>query len=262
MFTAMRTNTDGEKPPRSPEAEAFKGKMRALAALHAKLHADLAFAKREVAFGKLGPDSLQQIFRQLRNVMVPLLGLSSLSDIYERITEERGWDKPHDDAPMSPSQANDPDEKFRLQSVRDWHDIMQILRAPFRSITQTVDEGLEHILIVLQLAPRPKKGFKGDDVESKGSQPGPGHKDFAMSLDQRIQAFDKEKRDVLRRWCFMHDMDLPEDFFEQPKSAEYSSPKWLSEDQASPQRGAYRRQLYLSLYVSPFKHSCQATLPS
>lgn len=226
----------------SPQLKALRGALAGLTALHGKFAIDLTFAKREIAWGKLGPDDLQQCFRHLRATMLPVLGLSQVANVFERIAEEKGWDHP---APKG--DPEDPDEILRLQSVEDWHIIMKTLREPFSDFAATLDEGLAHVLYVLQLVKQPKQDQ--DDVEAKGDQPKPGQKDYTAYFERKITDFSNEKRNMLMKWCKLRDIELAPDFFEHPETAAYDAPEWYKKRTASESRSIYRRQLYVVLYM-------------
>ncbi len=55
-----------------PEARALKASVASLTALHGKLHSDLPFGKREIAYGKLGPEDLDELFKQFQAILIPL----------------------------------------------------------------------------------------------------------------------------------------------------------------------------------------------
>jgi len=250
VFAPHRVNTAGEEVPGSKEAEAFKAKMRALGALHAKLTMDLPFAKREIAIGKLGPDDLQRLHRMLRLVMLPTLGLSSMSDVFQRIAEDRGWDRSKSFANVPLSEAQDESEEVRIESVIEWHELMKRLRQPFGSITQTIDEGLEHVAITLQLAPKRNERSAEDGAEAAGTTPQPGEKDFAAYYDHQSQQFLESKKEMLRAWCAIHDIELPPNFFEDPYAKDFRAPPWMNEDASvSSDRKRLRRQLFMCLYM-------------
>ncbi|KAF2161411.1 hypothetical protein M409DRAFT_69769 [Zasmidium cellare ATCC 36951] len=246
MFAAQRTNTAGEKPPRSKEAQEFKEKVQGLAALHAKLGADLPFAKREIAMGKLGPDDIQECYRQFRLVMVPTLSLSSLSDIFERVAEDRGWDRSVNLASTSLDEAPNDQEKIRIEAINEWHELMSKLREPFDMVSKTIDDGLQHVLLTLQLI---KPAKKGSDVEANGNVPQPGEKAFTTYFESKYREFGESKKTMLRGWCHIHDIDLPEDFFENGDHADFDAPKWMQEGILSEPHRRLRRQLFLCLYI-------------
>jgi hypothetical protein len=55
-----------------PEAKALKASVAGLTALHGKLYGDLPFGKREIAYGKLGPDDLDDLFKLFQAIIIPL----------------------------------------------------------------------------------------------------------------------------------------------------------------------------------------------
>ncbi|KAL2357495.1 hypothetical protein BJ546DRAFT_964334 [Cryomyces antarcticus] len=256
MFTPPTLDGEADnaeqKKKRRPEAEALKTAVAGIAALHGKLHGDLPFAKREIALGKLGPDDLHEMGKMLRSIMLPIVGLSSVIDIFERIAESRGWDRPLD---RSSDASHVPTDEEHAAAVENWHNIMQTLHEPFAMITEVIDEGLHHVLLTLQLIKPPKKSKKGgkgsnkaDDVEARGDIPRPGEKGFAEYLDRKTQDFHKSKEMTLRLWCQQTGIQLSPSFFEHPRTAQYRLPediKYESDDQHQ----RHQRQLYLVLYM-------------
>lgn len=55
-----------------PEAKALKGAVASIITLHGKLYGDLPFAKRETAYGKLGPKDLDELFKLFQGILIPL----------------------------------------------------------------------------------------------------------------------------------------------------------------------------------------------
>lgn len=239
----------------SPEAQAIHTAVTKLTELHAKLHQDLTFAKREIAYGKLGPDDLQTVFRHLRYVMFPVVGLGFVVEIFERLSDHNKWNTPLDRAG-----ADVPDE-VRERVVREWNEIMRAVHDPFRSMIQSIDEGLEHVLYSLELGKPPKKtaaakngANNGDDVEAS-SVPKPGDRGFAPYLERRLREFKVAKRLALQTWSEEKGIKLPPDFFERPSSAHgdiREIPRNVSPGDPSVSRDRSWRQLYLFLYVSTF----------
>ncbi|GES64700.1 MFS transporter [Aspergillus terreus] len=231
----------------SPEAEAIRTAVHKLTELHAKLHADLTFAKREVAYGKLGPDDLQAIFRHLRNVMIPVVGLSFVVDIFQRLSEYNKWNQPID-----PTMTDMPD-LLRHRAVQEWNDIMRAVHDPFKDMIQSVDDGLQHASFVLKLAKPPKQKTDAD-VESSASAPkAPGEKGFATDFERRLKDFKIAKRIALRTWSEDKGIELPKDFFERPTSAAMNIKDVPGE--SSTMRDRSRRQLYLFLYMEQLLNS-------
>ncbi|PNS19552.1 hypothetical protein CAC42_7396 [Sphaceloma murrayae] len=246
MFT--RTPTGLPDRPRTPQAQAIKDIMAALGALHGKLSVDLALAKREVAIGKLGPDDLQELFRRLRSLLLPITGLSSVTDIFERITEEYGWeDLTPDQRPLD--EIENANERRRAEAIRDWQQLSGMLKDPFSKIVRHIDGGLAHVLLVLELAPMPKKS--GDDVEDKGQlPPEPGDVGYTSYMGEQVHAFSSKKSNLLRDFSELRNIKLPPNFFEQPRTASFEAPEWYYQNAGeSEKRTKYRRQLFLVLYM-------------
>jgi hypothetical protein len=248
MFAAQRTTPAGFKPARSPEAEVFATQVQALSATQGKLAIDLAFAKREVAIGKLGPDDLQELFRLLRETMTPAIGLSCMSDIFERTSEERGWDRSVSFANVDLTDAANETERARIQAIAEWHELIRLLKEPFASISEAIDEGFEHILLTLQFKKPAKHSATEDSHEAVGDLPRPGDKDFAAAFHKRINDFQKSKELMLRGWSRMHGIELPDDFFSDP-SVNFNAPEWMNANNLTEDRRRLRRQLMVLLYI-------------
>lgn len=226
-----------------PEVEAVKKVMAAITELHGKLHGDLPFAKREVAFGKLSPDDLAEMVKLLRGIMIPILGLSSIIDIFGRFAELNNWNTDHDAE----------SEELRKKVVHEWNEIMTAVHEPLSKIIEVMDQGLEHVLLTLQFVKPPKKnagssGGESDDVEAKGNAAQPGDKGFADHLDKQSEEFYQGREMTLRLWCERKGIRLAPDFFQHPATASYDESLEIKQE---PPRVHQRnqRQLYLLLFM-------------
>ncbi|KAK3618008.1 hypothetical protein LTR56_024918 [Elasticomyces elasticus] len=249
MFAPHRVNTAGDEVIGSKEADALKAKVQALLALHAKLSVDLPFAKREVAIGKVGPDDLQDITKRLRQVLVPIVGLSSMSDLFQRIAEGRGWDRNLDLSQASAEEVPQ-GEKVRFDSIQAWHHLMKTLHGPYNQATQAIKEGLQHVAITLQLAPQQAARQADDAVESAGDEPAPGEKGFAAYYERRSNDFANTRKIMLRSWCEVHGIELPQTFFDDPYQTDFEAPGWMNGDPMSLGRQQLRRQLFVCLHLA------------
>lgn len=237
----------------SPEAEAIRGAVRQITDIHAKLHGDLTFAKREIALGKLGPDDLQAIFRHLRQIMIPVVGLSFVVDIFQRMSDYNRWNKPIDlNEPVVP-------EDVRRRVVHEWNEIMRAVHDPFAVMIQTIDEGLLHTSYVFRLTKTPKRRAtakseddnsteQDKDVEARADNTAPGEKAFIEYFEKKLREFGSAKRLALQTWAEEKGVTLPPDFFDNPASAEMPTADLL--DTSATQKERSQRQLYLFLYVS------------
>jgi len=236
----------------SPEAEAIRGAIRQITDVHAKLHGDLSFAKREIALGKLGPDDIQRIFRHLRQIMIPVVGLSFVVDIFQRLSDYNRWNTPIDPNAQPISQD------IRDRVVHDWNDIMKAVHDPFSTMIQTIDEGLLHTAYVFRLSKPPKRTAEanpsntesnvgGKDVEASAQSTAPGEPGFAEHFQTKLGDFRSAKRIALETWAEDKGINLPPDFFEHPSSVESLKGDFF--DASASHQDRSRRQLYLFLYV-------------
>jgi hypothetical protein len=67
------------------KAADLKGASVSLLGLSGKLRDDVVFARREMAFGHLGSSDVNEICRLLREIMLPISGVSTVADISDRL---------------------------------------------------------------------------------------------------------------------------------------------------------------------------------
>ncbi|KAJ4362531.1 hypothetical protein N0V83_010625 [Neocucurbitaria cava] len=226
------------KAEMKPEIAAVKKTIGALQELHGKLTADLPFAKREIAYGKLTPDDFQTIYKHLRLISLPVMGLASVMDLFERGAEINHWD----------GEANEYDEEQRRKTVSEWNELFQFLHEPLDNIFQTLDDGLAHVLMRMQLVkpPKKKKGQNQEDTEAKGDAIKPGDKDFAAHLEKQAAIFSRAKEPTLRRWVESKGIKLSDDYFSSSEAIDEETLKLLP---SVTTRKRDQRQLYTVLYV-------------
>ncbi|KAF2861628.1 hypothetical protein K470DRAFT_214617 [Piedraia hortae CBS 480.64] len=249
-FALHRINTAGEEDTaQSAEAKYFHTKVNELSALHAQLGAELPFAKREISLGKMGPDNLESLFKHLRLIMLPTVSLGSIQQVFLRVGEERGWDLSADFSHVEPDMTEDESDRKRAQAVQEWNTLMKQLRTPFNQITQTINDGIQHVAIVLHID-KHQKARNDDNLAEQGkAHPQPGDGDFARHYDNCTREFLNSKKEMLRTWCKMHNIQLPADFFEDPARKGFRAPEWMNLSNESPERKWLRLQLFLCLYL-------------
>jgi hypothetical protein len=234
----------------TPEAKALKGAIAGLTALHGKLHGDMPFGKRETAWGKLDAKDLDEIFTLFRNILIPLIGMSTITDIFERIAERRGWTKSHQNSFDRTEAWEHCDEAEKLKEKAVWNEVMKALHEPFAIAAVAMDEGMEHAGLVLEILPKPKKKKKDEDEEAKGTDPKPGDIDFAKYLERKMVDFYRKRGDTLKAWA--REKGLAEDRFDAAKSIPPDA------DNFTPDEAQHRRdqqQLYLILYMKHLLYS-------
>ncbi|KAL2854756.1 hypothetical protein BJX68DRAFT_232518 [Aspergillus pseudodeflectus] len=234
----------------TPEAATIRKAVQKITELHGKMSGDLTFAKREIAIGQLGPDDLQSIFRHLRQTMIPVVGLSFVVDIFERLSEYNRWNEPID-----PSTVISVD--LRDRAVHEWNEIMSAVHDPFVSMIQTIDEGLQHVGLTMKLTKPPKTTKPASDPEASAN-PLPGDKGFRTHLEKKLSDFKIAKRLALRAWSEEKGITLPPDFFEHPATAHLEMEDLPIDGSANRDRA--RRQLYLFLYMDQLLASAGHTV--
>ncbi|KAL8725801.1 MAG: hypothetical protein Q9166_007132 [cf. Caloplaca sp. 2 TL-2023] len=70
-----------------PEAKALKATVAIPGEVHGKINAGMAFAKREIAFGKLDASEISELIKLLRQIMLQIIDMSSVANIFYRIAE-------------------------------------------------------------------------------------------------------------------------------------------------------------------------------
>lgn len=235
-----------EEPKLRPEVEAVKKLTATFTALHAKLHGDLPFAKREIAYGKMTPEDFENIYKHLRSIMMPMVGLGSLVDLFERVADLAHFEEGDGES--------SPDPELRSNMVRDWNDLMRFLHDPLSDIIASMDQGLEHVLLRFELIKpqKTKKGAPSVDPEARGGLVKPGDAAFAAHFEAQSDAFYAGKETTLRHWLESKGIKVRDDFFKNPDNHEDPDNVCL---QRMPTRQRQQRQLYVVLYIVFLLHS-------
>lgn len=182
------------------EATALRNTVTGVRELLGKLQADLAFAKRDVSWGKMEPCDLQKMYMYLRACAVPVMGMSTVIDIFQRLAKRRNW--------ITDGQTADDELSEKSEDKRIWNEVMRQLHEPFEVLSEIVDQGLEHAGILLELLPKPKNskqaknGEAADalDVEANGGLVRPGDANFVQILEKKIEVI-RVSTQVTRQNC-------------------------------------------------------------
>jgi hypothetical protein len=235
--------------PLRPEAKAVQASISGLAGIHGQLQANLPFAKQEIGFDKFGPEELKEINRLLRNIMLPIAGFGSMTQILKQIALSFDWTKEHI-AKFSEEERLD-----REKAITEWNLNMQLVHEPMETVMQAMDEAIEHIMLTLQFKASPKSGkatAESGDMEAGAESTAPGQPGFAAYLEKKITDFNQGKQLTLIEWGKARGIDFPPDFFDHPSEMTLPiSDEVSSQGQVRRQRN--QRQLYLLLYVSSFE---------
>lgn len=165
--------------------------------------------------------------------------MTTIIDIFKRVSEHRGWDAT-DGAPEEVVAE-------KQQETHVWNEVMKQMHEPFELLSEAIDQGLEHAGICLELLPRPKrdsakaKSRSGPfqvDIEA-AAEPKPGNPGFARIIEEKLDAFNSRKGELLKTWARERGIDLAEESATRP-----SFPS--EQDQA---------QLHIILYMENLMHA-------
>lgn len=245
------------KPVSGSETERLKAAIGALGELHGKMYVDLPFAKREVAWGKLNGSEIDELFKLLQGIMLPLTGMGSTADIFQRIAHRWGWTEPEE----SQVEAARYEKERSRDAKSQWNEVMKTLHEPFQAVTEAMNDGLQHALYALELAKSPKASKRSGtlddntcasrDVEAEAGIMRPGDPEYAKYLAQRVDSFHEQRRGIIATIVQQRRTDMGPDAFNNLAEAvavfDFERVD-LSENLEKYQRN--RRQLFLVLYVS------------
>lgn len=253
-FNNRKQKYEHLKSEESLEAKTLKSMMNSLGELYSKMSVELTFAKKEIAYGKLDATDLEQMFKLSRSILLPINGMSSIADIFDRIAESRGWKSTTNDQP----QEKDNIESTKINDIAQWNNIMKALHSPFEVMTEAMSEGLQHVLYTFELVKQPEKDKSyskaqsdnlSRDVEAEGDVAKPGDKEFAMSLTKKVNRFYDQRKLTLEIFCNQKGINVDQNIFGDSSNSVLQS-AINSEDISHDKKN--QRQLYLILYVSIF----------
>lgn len=200
--------------------------------LHTKLHGDITPAKREFAFGKLESHDLTELWKLLRMVFVPIIGLNVSINLLKRRAVDMDW---------AHKGSTKEEEELRQEQLENLHFLVKQLHEPFARMTTEIEAAILHVLITLELVKPPKKQ---KDEESDGNLPVPGSPAFAESYKKKVDDLYHQKERKLVEWCKEHSIELPDDFFE----STFVRPESLKVPDENV-RERFQKQLFLTLYL-------------
>jgi Putative ER transporter, 6TM, N-terminal/Fusaric acid resistance protein-like/Aromatic acid exporter family member 2 len=221
----------------SAEATAMKAALFKIGALFGKLHVEIGFAKREVAFGKLSPKDFSEITNHLRDILLPIIGMATFIDIMQSV-------KAKNTSEAELMESADTIEAIKRLRSEEWAEVFDMSHNQFKALQVAMEGGLSHVSYVLELEKKPKG--PASDVEKADATPTPGSEGFGIFLEEEIQKFYKHRQEVLQTWCERKGIRVPSSFWDDP-SQQYSM-KDLPDESAVRKR-ENQRQLYLILYL-------------
>lgn len=113
----------------------LKSSSAALLSLGGKLRDDVVFAKREIAFGHFQSKHISEMHRLFMNILVPIMGFSTITDISERLNHGFCTDTEWLEVLDSPEFAHTQDsEEERGSESIEWSELIQPLHASLKSL--------------------------------------------------------------------------------------------------------------------------------
>ena len=239
---AHHAEDDQVPPDFTREAAPLQQALTSAHTIHGKLRADLTFGKRETAYGKLDAQDLKDAFQCLRMIMLPLLGLGTTVAMFERLQSEDDTLSEGQDE-RSSEVKQEAKREARQEAKQDgsrWSETIETIKEPLTTLTEAMDEGLQHVLYALELT-KPPKASKAADVEAqKQAEP----EAVAKNLEQKCAAFYDHREVTLKAWCDRRRVPVP-------TIPEGQEPTMDHVGQGSEPLSAYdRKRLYIILYLN------------
>jgi hypothetical protein len=231
--------TDQPAQAATEAAQKLKTTLQKASQLFGQLKLEVGFAKKEIGWGKLQPEDFTKIWESLRNILLPVVGLSTFADILQSVRKH----KTEGENLLSDLDAIG---AIRKLEGEEWEEIAAASRGPFSKMQIALCDALTHISYVLELAPKPKAA-KTDVEKSAEAGPRPGDPAFGAHLQEQIAAFQVSRRETMRSWCEKKGIEVPSTFWEET-SAQYKFGDQAFRDDLVRQKQNHQ-QLYLILYV-------------
>jgi len=178
----------------SPHQKALTVAKQGFRAAVLKLSVEKSEIKQEFAYGTLCTDALSQLYKGVRKITWPLIGLGTVSDVIERI--KSGQIEGMEDSPLKVS-----DEDLAAA--------MSILSLRCRKLNEVCQAGIDHILCSLRLGKwAPQWWFSRIFLRKK--RPAPTHVEdgedlgtdsFLDRYDAGLKTFWEERTDGLTALC-------------------------------------------------------------
>ena len=239
MLREVKSGQSRKRPRFDKATAGLKASMATLSGLHAKLQADIPFAKREYAWDRLSAKNISNLFVKLQAIYLPFVGLVSMVDILERLAEER--------AAGENAVVDHPDNITSQQGVAEWNEMMISLHDPFEHIISGMSQGLHHVAYLLKLEKLPKAKQK-DREAADPAFIGPGEAGFSEQLDAICSKFWERRVEALKLWCKQRGIQFIDHEPGNPETNEIHLARIFSRDHA-------RQQLYMILYMEYLLHA-------
>ena len=221
----------------SAEAKAMKVALFQIGALFGKTHLEIGFAKKEIAYGKLSPEDFEEILSHSREILLPIVGMTTFIDIMQSIKDR--------ESTKDMVNKEETIEAIRGLQTEEWSEVFQMSYDFFKAFHAAMQGGLTHIAYTLELDKKPKK--VATDAE-KGEAVSPGMPGYSDYLEKEVGKFVKHRQGILEEWCKRKDIALPQTFFDD-EGKNYSMSELDESAEACLRKRENQQQLYLILYL-------------
>lgn len=211
-----------------PEAGAFRKTTANVAEGLGKLKSELRYAKREAGWAHLGPRELVDLTHLLENILSPILGMTTLVQVADRIKKLGGWE-----AFRGYGNRHTTTELGLNACVKEkqrWNSLFEQLRDHARQLQQAMTDGIDHSMYTLQLGQPP--ALRQTDLETNRPC-------ISKHLEEMIGDFLERRQGPLNTWCALSGLG-------DPSHVEYLRSGVTSPDQA---HARHQFQLYFFLSV-------------
>ena len=231
---------DGTDPAGvNAKAKALKGNTTALGGIFAKIKMEITFAKKEIGYGKIGPEEYSEILLRLQQILLPIIGMSTFMDIMQSV-------KKRNEKLGQMIDSEETLEAIRSLQTEEWDEVISLSREPFAKLKAAFAGGLTHFSYMLGVASKPKPK-EGDVENDAGGTTQPGDKEYAQFLKAAIDEFHTHRQTAIIRWCERKGIDLPASHWDNPEV--HFSLKDHFKNTESVRKVHNQQQLYLILYI-------------
>ena len=176
---------------KNDEHIAYTRAKAALSGAATRMRGEQEFAEKEIAYGKLDGKSISELSGLALRIQPAFSGLGFVINILANLSRQQ------------------PNDLMQVkESIEAWKDIMRALHEPFAELRDSLNLGIEHVLVMLGLQKRPV-------VQDKVSDCAPGTSAFIGWYDGRTRRFLETRKIVARLWIEKDGKTLPGDFAEQ-----------------------------------------------
>lgn len=217
----------------------LKGTLAATNELLAKMKLELNFASKEMAYGHLRPDHFKEIYKMLRMIYQPVVGMNTFLGIVTTLREQKTQR-------ICDENTKDAIEAVRRLEVEEWDAVVNISQEAYKGYSAALFAGLTHVAYQLRFEKRPKAKLNTDVEKTAGSIPQPGDPEFSAHLEAELVKYQHHRISVIQEWARHKNLSLPNHFWKNV----YESPSLHQLQTNLAREKLNQHQLYMILYMN------------